>query len=121
MPKGHELSAHTFHSDLFLSGLERIILVSYVQMVTQSVLSVLYVQISRKASTTYYPTLHLELSRYMAHASKAGYEIPWTVSRLMGPPPAALCRVAAAPAPLVGRSAPTTPTKRSAAPAGMLA
>ncbi|KAF6759877.1 armadillo-type protein [Ephemerocybe angulata] len=74
MPKEHELSAYRFHSDLFLSGLERIIL------------------ISRKASTTYYPTLHLELSRYVNHALNAGYEFPYTVSRLIGLPPVALAK-----------------------------
>ncbi|RXW23275.1 hypothetical protein EST38_g2577 [Candolleomyces aberdarensis] len=74
MAKEHELSAYRFHSDLFLSGLERIIL------------------ISRKASTTYYPTLHLELSRYVNHAIKAGYELPYTVSRLVGSPPLAVLK-----------------------------
>ncbi|KXN88618.1 GTPase-binding protein rid1 [Leucoagaricus sp. SymC.cos] len=119
MPKESDLSAHRFHTDLFLSGLERIIL------------------ISRKASTTYYPTLHLEISRYINYAIRAGYELPYTVSRLIGFPPAALCKnpqlVAAAAANVAqqiygqssGRctprqgvqSQPSTPTKCSAAPA----
>ncbi|KAF8183389.1 armadillo-type protein [Pholiota molesta] len=74
-------SAYRFHTDLFLSGLERIIL------------------ISRKASTTYYPTLHLELARYIAYAGRAGYELPYTVARLIGMPP------------------PMTPNRRGDAPA----
>ncbi|KAL1703593.1 armadillo-type protein [Schizophyllum commune] len=73
-PKEDELSAWRFHQDLFDSGLERILL------------------IARKASTTYYPSLHLEIARYVAHAMRAGYELPWTVSRLVGLPPAALCK-----------------------------
>jgi hypothetical protein len=44
-------------------------------------------QISRKASTTYYPTLHLELARYIDYAIRAGYELPYTVGRLIGLPP----------------------------------
>ena len=31
MPKEHELSAHRLHSDLFLSGIDRIVLVSVLQ------------------------------------------------------------------------------------------
>ncbi|KAF8907264.1 armadillo-type protein [Gymnopilus junonius] len=71
MSKDSELSAYRFHTDLFLSGFERIIL------------------ISRKASTTYYPNLHLELARYIAYAARAGYELPYTVARLIGLPPSA--------------------------------
>ncbi|TFK70322.1 hypothetical protein BDN72DRAFT_958920 [Pluteus cervinus] len=103
-PKESELSAWRFHSDLFLSGLERIIL------------------IARKASSTFYPTLHLELSRYIAHAARAGYELPWTVSRLVGLPPAPLCRNPPPPPqshPSSGRSTPAgprpgSPSKRTA-------
>ncbi|KAG6813958.1 hypothetical protein H0H92_005213 [Tricholoma furcatifolium] len=54
LPKDHDNSAYRFHNDLFLSGLERIIL------------------ISRKASAIYYPTLHLELARYIDYAISAG-------------------------------------------------
>ncbi|KAJ7106963.1 hypothetical protein C8R44DRAFT_559634, partial [Mycena epipterygia] len=50
------------------------------------------VLISCKASTMYYPTLHLELVRCVAHAGRAGYELPWTVSRLVGMPPPALAK-----------------------------
>jgi hypothetical protein len=35
----------------------------------------------------YYPTLHLEIARYIAFASRARFDIPWTVSRLIGLPP----------------------------------
>ncbi|THH29930.1 hypothetical protein EUX98_g4256 [Antrodiella citrinella] len=72
MPKESELSPHRFHSDMFLSGIDRVLV------------------IARKASTTYYPTLHLEIARYIAAAGRAGYEIPWSVSRLVGSPPSAL-------------------------------
>ena len=74
MPKDHELSPHRFHSDLFLSGVDRILL------------------IARKASTTYYPTLHLEIARYIASATKAGYELPWSITKYIGPPPSAMCK-----------------------------
>ncbi|KAJ2918485.1 hypothetical protein MD484_g1959, partial [Candolleomyces efflorescens] len=102
LPKENELSAYRFHSDLFLSGLERIIL------------------ISRKASTTYYPTLHLELSRYVNHAVKSGYELPYTVSRLVGSPPIAVLKnpTASLAPPLPARNnggsrsaGPSTPTR----------
>ncbi|EEB92106.1 hypothetical protein MPER_09435 [Moniliophthora perniciosa FA553] len=89
----HDLSAYRLHSDLFLSGFERIIL------------------ISRKASTTYYPTLHLELARYIVHAGRAGFELPWTLSRLVGLPPAALCKNP--PPTSSGRSTPGPGSKRS--------
>ncbi|KAH7884372.1 armadillo-type protein [Phlebopus sp. FC_14] len=103
MDRDHEMSAHRFHADLFASGLERIIL------------------ISRKASTTYYPTLHLELARYISWAGLARFELPWTVSRLIGPPPSAMCKVQQR----ASRSSRSrdgqssvhgSPTKRSAAP-----
>jgi len=90
MAKDHDFSAYRFHSDLFLSGLERIILVSdYTPLVSFMSYIMGLCQISRKASATYYPTLHLELSRYINHAIQAGYELPYTVSRLIGSPPAA--------------------------------
>ncbi|EIW84307.1 hypothetical protein CONPUDRAFT_120069 [Coniophora puteana RWD-64-598 SS2] len=85
LPKEDDLSAHRLHADLFSSGFERIIL------------------IARKASTAYYPTLHLELSRYISWTSLARYEIPWTISRLIGPPPTNLCK------PVGWQSAPQTP------------
>jgi len=74
LPMDHELSAHRFHSDMFASGLEKALLVV------------------RKASTTYYPTLHLEIARYVHAATQAQFELPWTVSRLVGPPPAGMAK-----------------------------
>ncbi|KAJ7227425.1 armadillo-type protein [Mycena pura] len=93
LPKDNEHSAYRFHSDLFLCGFERIVL------------------ISRKASTTYYPTLHIELARYIAHAGRAGYELPWTVSRLVGLPPAGFVKTVKSAS---GRSTPvqSSPSKR---------
>jgi len=67
-----ELSAQRLHGDLFASGLERILLTS------------------RKASTTYYPTLHLELARYVDHARRAKYELPWTLTRVLGAAPSGM-------------------------------
>ncbi|ORX36928.1 armadillo-type protein [Kockovaella imperatae] len=64
------------HGELLMSGLDRI-------LVTM-----------RKASTTYYPTLHLELSRYVAHlraASPTG-RLPHLIDKLVGPPPEELRR-----------------------------
>ncbi|KDQ19339.1 hypothetical protein BOTBODRAFT_436133 [Botryobasidium botryosum FD-172 SS1] len=72
LPAENDMSAHKLHSDLFVSGFERILVTV------------------RKASTTYYPTLHLELARYVSLAVHAQYEIPWTLSRYIGPPPATL-------------------------------
>ncbi|KAJ7067210.1 armadillo-type protein [Mycena amicta] len=95
LPKADDHSAYQFHADLFLSGFERIVL------------------ISRKASTTYYPTLHLELARYVAHAGRAGYELPWTVSRLVGLPPAGMVKNQTVKS-ASGRNTPVaSPTKRS--------
>ncbi|KLO08801.1 hypothetical protein SCHPADRAFT_1000707 [Schizopora paradoxa] len=74
LPMDHELSAHRFHSDMFASGLEKALLVV------------------RKASTTYYPTLHLEIARYVHAAGQAQFELPWTISRLSGPPPAGMAK-----------------------------
>ncbi|EKM58484.1 uncharacterized protein PHACADRAFT_117477 [Phanerochaete carnosa HHB-10118-sp] len=76
VPREHELSAYRLHCDLFLSGIDRVILVA------------------RKASTTYYPTLHLEIARYIAAATRSGYEIPYSVFRIVGLPPQAMCKPA---------------------------
>lgn len=54
-------------------------------------------QVARKASTTYYPTLHLEIARYVAAATQAKVELPWTLARLVAPPPAAMCKSGRAP------------------------
>ncbi|KAG5339822.1 hypothetical protein C0989_003504 [Termitomyces sp. Mn162] len=97
LPKDHDHSAYRFHSDLFLSGFERIILVS------------------RKASTTYYPTLHLELARYIDHTINSGYELPYTVSRLIGAPPPALAKPVMTPAKR-GTGGPTLPSPRKIEP-----
>ncbi|KAG8213095.1 armadillo-type protein, partial [Butyriboletus roseoflavus] len=104
LSREHEMSAHRFHTDLFASGFERIIL------------------ISRKASTAYYPTLHLELSRYIQWANLAKFELPWTVSRLIGPPPIVLCKLRPSNSSKGdGHSPHNSPTKkRIAAPSGML-
>ncbi|PIL35423.1 hypothetical protein GSI_02150 [Ganoderma sinense ZZ0214-1] len=111
LPKDHEHSAYRFHQDMFQSGIERII------------------SVARKASTTYYPTLHLEIARYVAAAGLSGIEVPWSLSRMIGQPPTAMRKhtFVAAPTPVpVGlpprtppsRSTPTTPTKRSMPPPG---
>ncbi|KAG8962099.1 hypothetical protein FRC03_004582 [Tulasnella sp. 419] len=80
LPPSDEKSAYKLHADLFASGLEPIILTA------------------RKASTVYYPTLHLEIARYVAHAIHARYLLPYGISRLIGLPPPALQR-RKAPAP----------------------
>ncbi|KAJ8503524.1 hypothetical protein ONZ45_g10778 [Pleurotus djamor] len=101
LPKDHEHSAYRFHMDMFLSGIERII------------------AISRKASSVYYPNLHLELSRYIAFVGRSGFEIPWTISRLIGLPPASLCKnptvAARSSGSSSGRSTPQS-SKRSTPP-----
>ncbi|KAI0076019.1 hypothetical protein K474DRAFT_1313687 [Panus rudis PR-1116 ss-1] len=99
LPKEHELSPHRLHSDLFMSGIDRILLVA------------------RKASTMYYPTLHLEIARYVKAVDRAGYELPYIVARVVGPPPSAMRKSGSASR---GRSpaqsqagSPGSPTKRS--------
>ncbi|KAJ7697050.1 hypothetical protein B0H17DRAFT_908801, partial [Mycena rosella] len=57
LPKEHDPSVYRFHADLFLSGFECIVL------------------ILRKVLTTYYPTLHLELVRYVVHPGRGGYKL----------------------------------------------
>ncbi|KZP00382.1 hypothetical protein CALVIDRAFT_475841 [Calocera viscosa TUFC12733] len=74
VPPTSDLSARRFHEDLFASGFERILATI------------------RKASTTYYPTLHLEISRYMHLAIHARFELPWSLSRLVGSPPSPVRR-----------------------------
>ena len=44
------------------------------------------------ASTLYYPTLHFQLVWYVAHVGHGGYELPWTVSCLVGVPLPAVLR-----------------------------
>ncbi|CCM03607.1 uncharacterized protein FIBRA_05745 [Fibroporia radiculosa] len=106
MPPGHECSAFQFHKDMFLSGIERIVLMG------------------RKASTTYYPTLHLEIARYVAAAGRSGYEVPWSTARYIGSPPSGMRKsVARTPktqppvhASRSAHSVPSSPTKSSAPP-----
>ena len=73
----------------------------------------------------YYPTLHLEIARYVQNAGLAGYDIPWTVSRTVGSPPSAMCKPgiqnAPPPAPSKGsfeqqRKSRTRPPSRQANP-----
>ncbi|KAI0635582.1 armadillo-type protein [Trametes polyzona] len=96
LPREHEHSAFRFHHDMFQSGIERIL------------------SIARKASTTYYPTLHLEIARYVAAAGRSGLEIPWSLSRLVGQPPTAMRKLTVVPPPPMhpSRSNPTTPTRQ---------
>ncbi|PCH39395.1 hypothetical protein WOLCODRAFT_141240 [Wolfiporia cocos MD-104 SS10] len=97
LPRNNELSAYRFHSDMFVSGMERIVLMG------------------RKASTTYYPTLHLEIARYVAAAARSGFELPWQVSRHMGPPPSNMRKNTQAPPPRPPPrpKTPSKPTKAS--------
>lgn len=44
-------------------------------------------QTTRKASTAYYPTLHLEIARYVSIADASGFEVPWSLARYIGLPP----------------------------------
>ncbi|KIR27155.1 hypothetical protein I309_03865 [Cryptococcus deuterogattii LA55] len=63
--------ARQLHYDLMASGMDRI-LVTF-----------------RKASTTYYPCVHLELARYvrlLQEASPSG-RLPYLISKMVGPPP----------------------------------
>ena len=60
----------------------------------------------------YYPTLHLEIARYVQSAGLAGYDIPWEISRIIGPPPSAMCK------PGVRSAPPPTPRKSWSAQKG---
>ena len=79
-------------------------------------------QTTRKASTTYYATLHLEIARYVALAGRARFELPWTLARLVGPPPAAMLRGAKSrggsprTSPAKSRGAPSIPTPTKVEP-----
>jgi hypothetical protein len=55
----------------------------------------LTIQTLRKASTAYYPTLHLELARYVSllAASSPGGKLPYLIGKLVGPPPEGLRKV----------------------------
>uniref|UniRef100_V5EWX3 Formin GTPase-binding domain-containing protein n=1 Tax=Kalmanozyma brasiliensis (strain GHG001) TaxID=1365824 RepID=V5EWX3_KALBG len=62
--KSHQLprpamTAAEFHSSMFASGLERVLVTL------------------RKASQHYYPTTHLELARYLSLAQQAGFALPY--------------------------------------------
>jgi hypothetical protein len=104
LPAEEEHSAYRFHKDLFLSGMEKIVLVSDLSFPLDTlpalpapcilVFTKCPRQTARKASTTYYPTLHLELSRYVAFAVEAKYELPWSLQRFVGLPPASVLRIA---------------------------
>ena len=43
----------------------------------------------RKASTTFYPTMHLEIARYVTHLRLAspGSRLPHLIDKMVGPPP----------------------------------
>ncbi|WRT66121.1 uncharacterized protein IL334_003074 [Kwoniella shivajii] len=64
-------AATRLHSDLMSSGMDRILVTL------------------RKASTTYYPTLHLELARYVSLLKDAcpGGKLPYLIGKMVGPPP----------------------------------
>ncbi|KIM33287.1 hypothetical protein M408DRAFT_326062 [Serendipita vermifera MAFF 305830] len=74
LPSDHELSAARYHHDLFMSGIERIIAGA------------------RKASTVYYPTLHLEIARYVQSVRESGMELPYGLQRMVGLPPVTMCK-----------------------------
>lgn len=119
--KEHEHSAFRFHQDMLASGIERILSVRQWFSPHPSKLIAVVPQIARKASSTYYPTLHLEIARYVAAAGLSGADIPWSLSRLIGPPPTAMRKQSPVPPPpsrpkTPNRSTPTTPTKQRGPP-----
>ncbi|KAK4688979.1 hypothetical protein P7C73_g1130, partial [Tremellales sp. Uapishka_1] len=63
--------ATELHTELMASGMDRILVTL------------------RKASTTYYPTLHLELARYVAllHRASPTGKLPYLIGKLVGGPP----------------------------------
>jgi hypothetical protein len=64
----------------------------------------------------YYPTLHLEIARYVQNAGLTGYELPWGVSRIIGSPPSAMCKPGAhgTPPPAPSRSTRASRTRGQA-------
>lgn len=78
-------------------------------------------QTARKASTAYYATLHLEISRYVSLAARAGFEFSAGFVQLIGAPPNGM-RIGASPASkqnaspskMRAREAPKIPTPRKA-------
>ncbi|EJD48988.1 hypothetical protein AURDEDRAFT_112727 [Auricularia subglabra TFB-10046 SS5] len=103
VPRDHPHSAHKFHADLQASGIERI------------------VATARKASTAYYPTLHLEMSRYVSLAARSGFEFSAGFVQLLGPPPSGMAKgtgsrgtPVASPSKMRTAPAPKIPTPRKA-------
>jgi len=93
LPADNELSAAKFHHDLFMSGIERIIAVRRMSYNTDWMLIIAYLlQGSRKASTVYYPTLHLEIGRYIQLVRESGMELPYGLQRMIGLPPITMCK-----------------------------
>ncbi|WVQ99179.1 hypothetical protein IAU59_006311 [Kwoniella sp. CBS 9459] len=66
-------AAKQLHTELMSSGMDRILVTL------------------RKASTTYYPTLHLELARYVdllkASSPTGDQKLPYLIGKMVGPPP----------------------------------
>lgn len=77
--------AQKFHTDLIASGLDRILVVG----IQCHECPALTPQTMRKASTTYYPTLHLEMARYVDHLKRAcpGDKMPYLINKMIGSPP----------------------------------
>ena len=73
-------------------------------------------QTTRKASTTYYGTLHLEIARYVALAHRAKFSVPWNISRFVGQPPVHLLKAGVVPANASPRTSPTKPKVAPGAP-----
>lgn len=90
MAKEDPHAAAQLHHDLLCSGMDRILVVCRTLPCPGLWrLPLKMLQTLRKASTAYYPTVHLELARYvslLAHASPNG-KLPHLIDRLIGPPP----------------------------------
>lgn len=89
MAKEDPRKATKLHYDLLSSGMDRILVVSWSPGVMHMLSSR---QTMRKASTTYYPTLHLELARYVSllGAASPNGKLPHLIDKMVGPPPDAL-------------------------------
>ncbi|KAH7106293.1 armadillo-type protein [Auriculariales sp. MPI-PUGE-AT-0066] len=91
VPPDHPHSAFKFHHDLQLSGMERIIATA------------------RKASTAYYGTLHLEMSRYVSLAARAGFVFTPGFMALLGMPPTGMLKTSDPHAPVTPSRLRTVP------------
>lgn len=88
-PAGND--AFELHNDLFMSGLDRVLLVSCTSPTLVNCVKSLTRALGcsnktlRKCSTTYYPQVHLELARYIDVCISSGYPLHAHIRKYLEP------------------------------------